>query len=194
MSRSSMGPLVSAHRPARVRAGEPSRRDTYRRERPPQRRRGVCHAGCHTACHTPPEPCRASGQKGGVAPVLSLTAGAVRVRRSTPNSPNNDGETWTGGVPHPPFCLCHTSPSVGVACSRTPARTPARTPRTVQTTGQHRAPHVAASGLMSRIVLHVEKRSIAPRAVALTGVPSGSWLKYRYRSDACSQPPASRRN
>ena len=35
MSRSSIGPLVAARRPARVRAGEPSRRDTYRRERPP---------------------------------------------------------------------------------------------------------------------------------------------------------------
>ena len=74
-------------------------------------------------------------------------------------------------VPHLPLCRC--------GMFEDPGEDPGQDPRTIQTTGQHRAPHVAASGLMSRIVLHVEKRSIAPRAVVLVGVPSGSWLKYR---------------
>ena len=137
---------------------------------------GVCHAGCHTACHTPPEPCRASGQKGGVAPVLSLTAGAVRVRRSTTNSPNNDGETWTGGVPHPPPLFVPHPPLCRCGMVEDPGQDPCQDPGTVQRSANN---HVAASGLINRMVLHVEKRSIATRAVVLVGVPSGSWLKYR---------------
>ena len=64
MSRSNIAPLVSARRPARVRAGEPSCKDTYRRERPP-RRRGGADTVPDTVADTPPSPCRASGTKGG---------------------------------------------------------------------------------------------------------------------------------
>ena len=53
---------------------------------------------------------------------------------------------------------------------------PGQDPGTVQRSAHN---HVAASGLINRMVLHVEKRSIATRAVVLVGVPSGSWLKYR---------------
>ena len=91
MNWSSMGPRVAADRPARVRAEEPSRRDTYRRERPP-RRRGVAD----TVPDTPQSPCRASGTKGGVAPVLALAAGAVRVVRSKTKNPNNDSGNGSG--------------------------------------------------------------------------------------------------
>ena len=83
-SASRIGPRGVADRPARARAGEPSRRDTYGRERPP------------------PSADRASGQKGGVAPVQSLPAGAARVVRSRTKNTNGDSEKWKGGVPHPP--------------------------------------------------------------------------------------------
>ena len=53
-SASRIGPLGVADRPARARAGEPSRRDTYGRERPPQAGGWVCHTRCHTWCHTHP--------------------------------------------------------------------------------------------------------------------------------------------
>ena len=62
---------------------------------------------------------------------------------------------------------------------------------TEQTTAQHGAPHVAASGLINRSVHHVDQRSMAPRAVVLVGVPSGSWLNCRNRSDAGFHPQAS---
>ena len=118
MSRSSMGPLVSARRPARVRAGEPSRRDTYRRERPPQRRGGDGTPG-GTLGGTPPRlPNRASGEKGGVAPVSPLSAGAVRVGRSRTNNPNNDSEQWKGGMGHPPPAVFGTPPPL--SASRVP--------------------------------------------------------------------------
>ena len=57
-----------------------------------------------------------------------------------------------------------------------PREDPGQDPGTIQRTANN---HVAASGLINRMVLHVEQRSIAPRAVVLVGVPSGSWLKYR---------------
>ena len=46
-----------------------------------------------TGPDTPPPPStdRASGQKGGVAPVLSLSAGAVRVVRSSTKNQNKAG-------------------------------------------------------------------------------------------------------
>ena len=47
-----------------------------------------------TGADTPRSPNRASGQKGGVAPVLSLSAGAVRVVRSRTKNPNGAGENW----------------------------------------------------------------------------------------------------
>ena len=49
---------------------------------------------------------------------------------------------------HPPLCRCHMSLDPGFDPSFDPGR--------VQTTGHNRAPHVTASGLMSRRVLHVE--------------------------------------
>ena len=95
MSRSSIAPLVSARRPARTRAGEPSRRDTYRRG-PPQRRGGDGTPGGTLGGTPPPLPNRASGEKGGVAPVLALAAGAVRVVRSKTKNPNNDSGNGSG--------------------------------------------------------------------------------------------------
>ena len=53
--------------------------------------------------------------------------------------------------------------------------------------------HVAASGLIRRIVLHVVQRSIAPRAVCVVGVPSGSASRDKTRSAAVSNPPAARK-
>ena len=101
-SASHIGPLGVADRPARVRAGEPSRRDTYGRERPPPRRGGGCATPGATPGATPtPSADRASGHKGGVAPVQSLPAGASRVVRSRTKNPNGDSEKWTRGVPHP---------------------------------------------------------------------------------------------
>ena len=105
MSRSSIALPISAHRPARVRAGEPSSRDTYRRERPPQRREGDGTPG-GTRGGTPPLlPNRASGEKGGVAPVSPRSAGAVRVGRSRTKNPNDDGGNMEGGCDTPPPML-----------------------------------------------------------------------------------------
>ena len=59
-----------------------------------------------------------------------------------------------------------------------PGLAPRFDPGGVQTTGQHQ---IATSGVVSRTVDHVEKRSMAPRAVVLVGAPSGSWLKCRNR-------------
>ena len=65
---------------------------------PPQRRRGRL-TRCLTPWLTPPpSPNRASGQKGGVAPVLSLAADAVRVVRSRTTNPNSDSEKWKRGA------------------------------------------------------------------------------------------------
>ena len=72
--------LVAARRPARVRAGEPSGRDTYRRERPP------------------PE------GEGGVAPVTSLSAGAVRVGRLRTKSRTTTAKMEGVGLTPPPLC------------------------------------------------------------------------------------------
>ena len=55
-----------------------------------------------------------------------------------------------------------------------PGPAPRFDPGGVQTTGQYQ---IATSGVVSRTVDQIVKRSIAPRAVALVGVPAGSWLK-----------------
>ena len=114
-SASRIGPLGVADRPARARAGEPSRRDTYGRERPPRRGGGCATPGATPGATPTPSADRASGQKRGVAPVQSLPAGAARVVRSRTKNPNGDSEKWTRGVPHPPLSYCHTPPCVRVA-------------------------------------------------------------------------------
>ena len=107
--RSRNAPLVGASSRAPGRAHQPSRRDTFRRERPHQRRWGCGTPAWYTWCHTPPSPCRASGKKWGVAPVLSLSAGAVLERRARTTNTNNDGDTMNGGVVHsPPLFLVHS--------------------------------------------------------------------------------------
>ena len=79
---------------------------------------------------TPPHlPNRASGEKGGVAPVLSLSAGAVRERRARTKNTNNDSAKTTGGVVHPPRCSWYTPRSVCVPFCSTPAVTPERSRR-----------------------------------------------------------------
>ena len=58
---------------------------------------------------------------------------------------------------------------------------------------KHGAPHqIATSGVVSRTVGQMVKRSMAPRAVVLVGVPAGSASKYRMRSAAFSKVPHSR--
>ena len=104
-------------------AGEPSRRDTYGRERPHRRGKGSDTVP-DTVADTHPSPCRSSGTKGGVAPVLSLTAGAVRERRARTKDTNNDSAKTTGGVVHPPRCSWYTPRSVCVPFCSTPAVTP----------------------------------------------------------------------
>ena len=159
----------------------PSRRDTYRRERPPQRRGG----GWDTRWDTPPlaEP-RQRLKRGGRSR-LSLSAGAVRVGRSRTNNPNNDSEQWKGGMGHPP-AVFGTAPR----CPRPVC--PATQPATER--GTERGHHqIATSGVVSRTVGQIVKRSIAPRAVALVGVPSGSCCNNSRRSAALSNPPAARK-
>ena len=75
---------------------------------------------------TPPHsPSRASGGKGGVAPVFSLSAGAVRSRRCRTNNPNRHSGTWTGGMLHPPpTSLCCTPPLCRCNMLRDPHRGP----------------------------------------------------------------------
>ena len=103
----------------------------------------------------PHSPCRTSGKNVGVAPVFSLSAGAVRDRRRRTNNPNSDGDIWKGGMWHPPqlflwhppCCRCHMSLGPGLG--------PGFDPGTGQRSGQTRLGHAAASGLINRIVLHV---------------------------------------
>ena len=80
------------------------------------------------------------------------------------------------GCATPPTSVCATPPLCRCGMFEDPGQDPCQDPGTVQRSANN---HVAASGLINRMVLHVEKRSIATRAVVLVGVPSGSWLKYR---------------
>ena len=78
---------------------------------------------------------------------------------------------------HPPLCPCQIllAPGIALRCD----------PGTVQRTGHHQ---IATSGVVSRTVGQIVKRSIAPRAVAVVGVPSGSCCKKTRRSAALSGP------
>ena len=128
MKWSTVTPLVGASGRARWRASEPSWKDTYGRERLHQRRvGGGTPRGTPGATH-PTWPCRASGKKGGVAPVLSLSAGAVRGRRLMTKNPHSDGGNWKGCVLHPLLCFWYTPPSVCVPFCSTPTVTPIVTP------------------------------------------------------------------
>ena len=139
----------------------------------------------------PPWPNRASGEKGGVAPVSPLSAGAVRVGRSRTTNPNNDSEQWKGGMGHPPRLFVGHPPR----CPRpvVPATEPATRPATERGTvrGHHQ---IATSGVVKRTVGQRVKRSIAPRAVAVVGVPSGSCCNNSRRAAAFSHPPAARKS
>ena len=84
--------------------------------------------GWYTWCTTPPLTVPRQRQKRGVAPVPSLSAGAVRGRRLITKTPNSDGENWKGCVLHPPHCFWYTPPSVCVPFCSTPAVTPIVTP------------------------------------------------------------------
>ena len=133
-------PPLAARRPARVRASEPSRHG-YMRTGATATTAGGCGTPGGTPGGTPsPSPSRASGGKGGVAPVLSLTAGAVRVVRSRTKTPNNDGENTMGGVGHPPLRFWYTSPPVCVPFCSTPAVTPIVTPEGSRRRGSIRSP------------------------------------------------------
>ncbi len=121
-------PLVGVSARARWRASEPSSKDDFGRERPRLARGDGWDTAWYTTCYTPHSSSRASGEKRGVAPVLSLSAGAVRGRRLITKKPNSDGGNWKAGVLHPPLCFWYTPPSVRVPFRSTPAVTPASTP------------------------------------------------------------------
>ena len=112
-------------RPASERAGEPSRRDKYDGSDPPEGG-GGWYTRWYTGWYTPPSTDRASGQKRGVAPVFSLSAGAVRVSRSRSKNPNNAGVVCGAVVVHPsPLFLVHPPPR---PCTISPALRPALRP------------------------------------------------------------------
>ncbi len=189
MRRSNIAPLVSARRPARVRAGEPSRRDTHRRERPP-RRRGGADTVPDTVADTPPSPCRASGTKGGSlpsfpSPLARFGSAGRRTKRRTTTAKNGRGDVTPPPAVFgtPPLCPCQIvlAPGLALRCD----------PGTVQRTGHHQ---IATSGVVNRTVGQIVKRSIAPRAVALVGVPSGRCCNHSRRSAAFSHPPAARKS
>ena len=110
------------------RASEPSPQGYIRTGATPPTAGGGWDTRGYTWCHTTLSPSRASGKKGGVAPVLSLSAGAVRVVRSRTRNPNNDSEKATGGVGHPLPCFWYTPPPLRVPFCSTPAVTPIVTP------------------------------------------------------------------
>ena len=144
--RSRNAPLVGAS----SRAHQPSRRDTFRRERPHQRRWGCGTLGGTPSATPPHSPCRASGKKWGVAPVLSLSAGAVLERRARTTNTNNDGDTMDGGVVHPP--------SVRVPLCVTPAVTPIVTPE-----------RSSRRGNMARVTMPPRDRSTGSCSISSTG-------------------------
>ena len=113
------------------RSSGPSRRDKLRRERPPPKAGGCVTPRVTRGVTHPPSTDRDSGQKGGVAPVQSPSAGADLSCRARTKNTNNDGLKWKVGLPHPPLCFCHTPPSDCVALALTPALTPVLTPASV---------------------------------------------------------------
>ena len=169
-SASRIGPIGVADRPARVRAGEPSRRDTYGRERPPRRGVGVPHQVPHLVPHPPHR----------------LTAPAVKKGGSLPSSPSPLARLVSSGlgrktrtrtakngrvVCHTPPSLIATPPPVSAWHFACPAPCPAPCHGTGINGGHHQ---IAASGPVSREVDQIWKRSIATRAFVVVGVPSGS--------------------
>ena len=98
MKWSTVAPLVGASARARWRASEPSPQGYLRTGATPPTAGGGWDTRGYTWCHTPLSPCRASGKKRGVAPVLYLSAGAVRGRRLITKNPNSDGGNWKGCV------------------------------------------------------------------------------------------------
>ena len=178
-SASRIGPRGVADRPARARAGEPSRRDTYGRERPPPG-----GGGCATPGATPPHRLTAPAvKKGGSLP--SRPSPLARLVSSGLGRKTRTGTAKNGRV------VCHTPPSLfatpppvsawHVAC-----------PAPCHGTGTHGGHHqIAASGPVSREVDQMWKRSIATRAVVVVGVPSGSWRSSFRRSTAILNPPHS---
>ena len=100
----------------------------------------------------------------------TTTAGTWRGRCDTPPT----------DVVIPPLRPDHKSPTTRPAADR----------------GTARGPHqMAASGVVvNRTVGQREKRSIAPRAVAVVGVPPGSCCNHSRRSAAFSHPPAARKS
>ena len=76
----------------------------------------------------PPTPSRASGEKGGVAPVLSLSAGAARVGRFRTKNPNRNSGKWKVVLLHPHLVLCCTPPLTAQHFARPPTVTPTVTP------------------------------------------------------------------
>ena len=156
--RSRLAPLVGASSRAPGRAHQPSRRDNLRRERPHQRRGGCGTPGGTLGATPPPSPCRASGKKWGVAPVLSLSAGAVRERRARTTNTNNDGDTMDGCVVHQTLCFWYTPPSVRVPLCVTPAVTPIVTPE-----------RSSRRGNMARVTMPPRDRSTGSCSISSTG-------------------------
>ena len=136
MNRSSMGPRVAADRPARVRAEEPSRRDTYRRERPP-RRRGGGLTRCLTPCLTPPlRRAAPAAQRGGSlpsrpSPLARFGSAGLRTKIRTTTATNGRGgcDTPPAVFGTPPLCPRQILLAPGIALRFDPG--------TVQRTGHH---------------------------------------------------------
>ena len=114
ISASSIARLGGADRPSHVSASEPSRRDTYDGSDPHGEGGGIVDTGVDTGVDTPPSTDRASGQKGGVAPVQSLPAGAARAVRSSSKSTSKTSGKGRGVCRHSAPQFVDTPPHVRV--------------------------------------------------------------------------------
>ena len=95
----------------------------------PRLARGGVAPGVAPGATPPHSPSRASGEKGRVAPVFPLSAGAARVGRSRTKNPNRNSGKWKVGVEHsPPRFVVHPPPSDRVPFRAAPTSTPASTP------------------------------------------------------------------
>ena len=140
---------------------------------------GVVHPAVHRVPHPPPLADPRQRQKGGALP--SFPSPLARIGTDALGRKTRTTTAKSGRV------VWYTPP----LCARTISLDPGLDPGPVQTTGHHQ---IATSGVVSRTVDQIEKRSIAPRAVVVVGVPSGRCRSSRSRSAAALNPPNARSN
>ena len=164
---------------------------------------GSLPAGIHDDGSDPPKAARASDtvpDTGADTPPARRTAPAVKRGGSLPSSPSPlarfgssgpgrktrtaTAKNGSGGPDTPATVFLTPLPICASDCARPRTRPPLRPrrgpgPDDGATSDRH-------LGVVSRTVGHVEKRSMAPRAVVLVGAPSGSWPKCRSRAGAKS--------